>query len=65
MLIIDNFIPPEDKQKVQGRAVYDEDEDMWTLSPFSKAKYVTYNIQHDVKFYGFCCSLIFIFHQCA
>ena len=44
MLIIDNFIPPEDKQKVQGRAVYDEDEDMWTLSPFSKAKYVTSNI---------------------
>ena len=40
MLIIENFIPPEDKQKVQTRAVYDEDEDTWTLSPFTKAKYV-------------------------
>ena len=40
MLIIENFIPPEDKQKVQTRAVYDEDEDTWTLSPFTKDKYV-------------------------
>ncbi|KAF6029688.1 KIF3C [Bugula neritina] len=37
MLIIDNFIPAEDKQKVQSRAVYDEDKDQWTLSPFTKA----------------------------
>ncbi|KAL4225445.1 Kinesin-like protein kif3c [Mactra antiquata] len=31
MLIIENFIPPEDKTKIQNRAYYDEDEDMWKL----------------------------------
>ncbi|ESO98169.1 hypothetical protein LOTGIDRAFT_226662 [Lottia gigantea] len=31
MLIIENFIPPEEKTKVSNRAVYDEDEDTWKL----------------------------------
>lgn len=38
MLIIENFIPPEDKMKVQTRATFDEDEDMWKLAPLSKAR---------------------------
>lgn len=36
MLIIENFIPAEDKNKIMNRAVYDEDEDSWTLQPLSK-----------------------------
>ncbi|XP_033752540.1 kinesin-II 95 kDa subunit-like [Pecten maximus] len=35
MLIIENFIPVEDKTKVMSRAVYDEDEDMWKLKPLA------------------------------
>ncbi|XP_069133211.1 kinesin-II 95 kDa subunit-like [Argopecten irradians] len=35
MLIIENFIPVEDKTKVMNRAVYDEDEDMWKLKPLA------------------------------
>ncbi|KAK3101800.1 hypothetical protein FSP39_006442, partial [Pinctada imbricata] len=33
MLIIDNFIPPEEKTKIQNRALFDEDEDCWLLRP--------------------------------
>jgi hypothetical protein len=35
MLIIDNFIPPPDKSKLVARAIYDEDEDTWSLQPTS------------------------------
>merc|ERR1719219_2819215 len=31
MLIIDNFIPPSDKEKLTSRSVYDEEADMWVL----------------------------------
>lgn len=31
MLIIENFIPAEEKTKIQNRASYDEDEDTWQL----------------------------------
>lgn len=34
-LIIENFIPPEEKTKLLNRAVYDEDEDMWVLRPLA------------------------------
>ncbi|XP_045175367.2 kinesin-II 95 kDa subunit-like [Mercenaria mercenaria] len=35
MLIIENFIPSEEKTKLQNRAIYDEDEDMWMLKPLA------------------------------
>ena len=35
-LIIENFIPVEDKKKLQERAVFDEDEDSWMLRPLAK-----------------------------
>lgn len=35
-LIIENFIPPEDKVKILSRVVYDEDEDQWALLPLSE-----------------------------
>ncbi|XP_059177349.1 kinesin-like protein KIF3B [Physella acuta] len=35
MLIIENFIPTEDKVKIQNRAYFDEDEDTWKLKPLA------------------------------
>lgn len=35
MLIIENFIPPEEKVKLQNRARYNEDEDQWELIPLA------------------------------
>ncbi|CAL1529612.1 unnamed protein product [Lymnaea stagnalis] len=35
MLIIENFIPTEDKVKIQNRAQYDEDDDIWKLKPLA------------------------------
>lgn len=36
LLIIDNFIPPSDKEKLMSRSVYDEETDMWILQPNNK-----------------------------
>lgn len=35
-LIIENFIPPEEKVKILSRVVYDDDEDQWSLLPLSE-----------------------------
>ena len=37
MLIIDNFIPPADKEKLMSRSLYDEESDVWVLQPNSKS----------------------------
>lgn len=37
MLIIDNFIPPADKEKLMSRSVYDDESDVWVLQPNSKS----------------------------
>ncbi|KAK7098411.1 kinesin-like protein KIF3B [Littorina saxatilis] len=34
-LIIENFIPPEEKTKLMNRAMYDEEEDAWMLRPLA------------------------------
>ena len=39
-LIIENFIPPSDKNKIMNRARYDDDEDVWSLESLSKDQYV-------------------------
>lgn len=38
-LIIENFIPPEEKTKLMNRAVYDEDADTWMLRPLANKKW--------------------------
>ncbi|XP_064477391.1 kinesin-like protein KIF3B [Ornithodoros turicata] len=35
-LIIENFIPPEEKIRILSRVVYDEDDDQWRLVPISE-----------------------------
>ena len=37
LLVIDNFIPPADKNKIISRSVYDEEEDSWSLSQTGSA----------------------------
>ena len=36
LLIIDNFIPPDDKNKILARAEFDEEEDSWRLKALAK-----------------------------
>ena len=36
LLIIDNFIPPDDKNKILTRAEFDEEEDTWRLKALAK-----------------------------
>ena len=36
LLIIDNFIPPDDKTKILARAEFDEEEDTWRLKALAK-----------------------------
>lgn len=42
MLIIENFIPTEDKVKIQNRAYFDEDEETWKLKPLANKKFVPF-----------------------
>ncbi|KAG5846394.1 hypothetical protein ANANG_G00114480 [Anguilla anguilla] len=36
-LIIENFIPPEEKNKIMNRLVFDAEEDQWKFQPFVQA----------------------------
>ena len=37
-VIVDNFIPAEEVEKVSSRAVYDEDTEQWSLIPTSQLR---------------------------
>lgn len=41
-LIIDNFIPNDEKEKLTTRLYFDPDEDMWKLKVLTKEKFVIY-----------------------
>lgn len=36
-LLIDNFIPPEERDKLESRLQFEEEEEVWTLKPLSEA----------------------------
>lgn len=38
--IIENFIPIEERQKIEKRAVYDEELEEWTLAPFKSTSLI-------------------------
>jgi hypothetical protein len=61
MLIIENFIPPEEREKLTNRAVYDEEEDTWKVQPLAKFGYValfliiSFNLfTYQARFHHFC-----------
>ena len=37
-LIMENFLPPEDRNKVRDRATFDEDRGEWTLKPLTQVQ---------------------------
>ena len=37
-VIVDNFIPAEEVEKISGRALYDEDTEQWSLIPTSQLR---------------------------
>ena len=37
-VIVDNFIPAEEVEKISSRAVYDEDTEQWSLIPTSQVQ---------------------------
>ncbi|XP_064600484.1 kinesin-like protein KIF3B isoform X2 [Liolophura sinensis] len=41
MLIIENFIPPEEKNKIMNRSYFDDEEDSWKLQPLTKSNTTT------------------------
>ncbi len=43
LLIIDNFIPSEEKAKIESRVFFDEENDTWRLVPLSKSGPVSAN----------------------
>ena len=47
LLIIDNFIPPDDKQKILSRAEFDEEEDTWRLKALAKGGSVGLCVVYD------------------
>lgn len=41
-LIIENFIPLEEKNKIVSRAIFDEEDDTWKMKPITRVQeYVT------------------------
>jgi len=57
MLIIDNFIPPDDKNKILARAEFDEEEATWRLKALAKGGSVEFCVlrifvgaRRDIKF---------------
>ena len=38
-LLIDNFVPPEEREKLETRVQFDEEEEVYSLKPFSEALY--------------------------
>ena len=37
-LIIENFVPREDREKVRQRATYEEEEELWSMKPLTNAR---------------------------
>lgn len=43
-LIIDNFIPPEEKNKIINRLHFDSEEDQWKVLPLFPSERLVYSV---------------------
>ena len=41
-LLIDNFVPPEERDKLETRLQFDEEEEVWSLKPLSETLYESF-----------------------
>jgi len=48
-MIIDNFIPPDDKNKILARSEFDEEEDTWRLKALAKGGSVEFSVYITVE----------------
>ena len=59
MLLIENFIPPEEKDKIKNRAVYDEEDDCWNVPALTKEKSVFIHTHTHIYIYIYIYMFIF------
>ena len=50
-LLIDNFVPPEERDKLDARVQFDEKEEMYSLKPLSEALYESLPLFFLNKYY--------------
>ncbi|XP_064847876.1 kinesin-like protein KIF3B isoform X3 [Oncorhynchus masou masou] len=53
-LIIENFIPLEEKNKIMNRLTFDPEEDQWKFTPLVPAERSGWSVQPDEEEAGFC-----------
>ncbi len=51
-MIIENFLPPEDKDKVRNRATFDEDTGEWKLRPLTHVQSSQQMAKRPVSAFG-------------
>ncbi|KAI3364111.1 hypothetical protein L3Q82_010938 [Scortum barcoo] len=49
-LIIENFIPPEEKNKIMNRLTFDPEEDQWKFQPLVPAESLTIDLAENIMF---------------
>lgn len=51
MLLVENFIPPEEVERVRSRAALSRDTDEWTLAPLDKKYELWQRFSHSPLYF--------------